>query len=506
LKLKLQGLMDLFVVLNIQGFDFLNIETKKFSNCKFFPCSWGGRLSQLQTDMRLLGRESLPRCFSQRRVREFLLFQCEEDLSWDASVRREHLRDGFRVVENERLLEEALGWGVYTGRKEACAASDRTGFGDVFDLGDGVWNDAQKLRERQWIKSSLGRYEHGHEMMFAQGEYIFGTRFPELFLNENRRIVGGTAFNGRTISAETRLHEGRFVVDLDEPWDLMECFRMEGRKLMLTILRISAGRQLTTRIFHIDTEILQEADLPIKTTTDVVVESSCEFCMERRRWCECSLSMRERMSDPKPKRFLNWVDYVRFFRQMPPWATVSTVKLTKQNVTFAWSSADIWRNSEGQTDALNQIAPSYLARVLIPFQRLSSQRIQNEKEISSRSTDGPGPLKRAKPTTESDATPKEQRTFSCDLCPRTFSRRSYLAGHIARAHRAQENFCCESCEKTFCNQSNLNRHVRSVHDRVRNYHCCARSFFSRSDYLRHLKRLHRVSRDTETLLERTPSP
>ena len=54
------------------------------------------------------------------------------------------------------------------------------------------------------------------------------------------------------------------------------------------------------------------------------------------------------------------------------------------------------------------------------------------------------------------------RPFKCDVCSRTFARKSHLANH-SFIHTGEKPFVCHLCDYRCSRKSHLNRHVESMH-------------------------------------------
>lgn len=56
--------------------------------------------------------------------------------------------------------------------------------------------------------------------------------------------------------------------------------------------------------------------------------------------------------------------------------------------------------------------------------------------------------------------------FQCDLCVKTFARKSYLADHKKTHNAIQKKIHCYECRSSFTRQSNLISHFQNAHSEV----------------------------------------
>lgn len=85
---------------------------------------------------------------------------------------------------------------------------------------------------------------------------------------------------------------------------------------------------------------------------------------------------------------------------------------------------------------------------------------------------------------------KKQQIFQCpvDGCLKSFHHRSSFIMHEKCVHSDERSFTCEICSKTFKTRSNLNVHIK-MHKNQRDHHChiCGQSFFTSSHLKAHVK-------------------
>ena len=74
----------------------------------------------------------------------------------------------------------------------------------------------------------------------------------------------------------------------------------------------------------------------------------------------------------------------------------------------------------------------------------------------------------------------EDASLACDICSKSFSRKSLLNLHL-RMHKGLKTFKCSQCEKRFKQRSHLNTRM-DMHTGVRRFSCeqCDKLFFSHS--------------------------
>lgn len=84
---------------------------------------------------------------------------------------------------------------------------------------------------------------------------------------------------------------------------------------------------------------------------------------------------------------------------------------------------------------------------------------------------------------------KKQNFYQCNIdgCLRTFRYRTSQIMHEKCIHSDERSFTCEICSKTFKTKSNLNVHIK-VHKNQRDHHCqiCKQSFFTSSHLKAHV--------------------
>ena len=78
--------------------------------------------------------------------------------------------------------------------------------------------------------------------------------------------------------------------------------------------------------------------------------------------------------------------------------------------------------------------------------------------------------------------------FSCTICMKSFSHKSYLARHNIRNHINEKPFTCTICMKSFSRKSYHTQHIRT-HINEKPFSCkiCSKSFTQKSNLTKHIR-------------------
>ncbi|XP_037025536.1 oocyte zinc finger protein XlCOF6-like [Bradysia coprophila] len=101
--------------------------------------------------------------------------------------------------------------------------------------------------------------------------------------------------------------------------------------------------------------------------------------------------------------------------------------------------------------------------------------------IKSECTDNTAPTNGQTPN--DSPVQKSNKTFHCDICPKSYSQKSKLKFHIKSMHTVEgigidKRKMCEICGKTYGENSALQKHLKFTHSNIRPFSCeiCGRSF------------------------------
>ncbi|XP_061916148.1 zinc finger protein OZF-like isoform X1 [Entelurus aequoreus] len=80
-----------------------------------------------------------------------------------------------------------------------------------------------------------------------------------------------------------------------------------------------------------------------------------------------------------------------------------------------------------------------------------------------------------------------QKTFSCSVCGKIFSQKSYVVRHM-RTHTGEQLFSCSVCDKGISSKSNMVKHMRT-HTEEKPFSCsvCSKIFSQKSYVVKHMK-------------------
>ncbi|XP_055609727.1 zinc finger protein 880 [Uranotaenia lowii] len=98
----------------------------------------------------------------------------------------------------------------------------------------------------------------------------------------------------------------------------------------------------------------------------------------------------------------------------------------------------------------------------------------------------------------------EERPYKCELCGKCYKTERCLKVHSA-VHNADRPFVCTECNKGFLSSSKLRQHS-NIHSGLRPFKCkyCARDFTNFPNWLKHIRRRHKVDHRTGEKLDSVP--
>ncbi|XP_055618640.1 zinc finger protein 260-like [Toxorhynchites rutilus septentrionalis] len=97
-----------------------------------------------------------------------------------------------------------------------------------------------------------------------------------------------------------------------------------------------------------------------------------------------------------------------------------------------------------------------------------------------------------------------ERPFTCETCGKTYKTERCLKVHSA-VHNAERPFVCTECNKGFLSSSKLRQHS-NIHSGLRPHKCkyCTRDFTNFPNWLKHIRRRHKVDHRTGEKLVSVP--
>jgi len=300
--------------------------------------------------------------------------------------------------------------------------------------------------------------------------------FPEVWLDEEGRVVGGTVVEERTVVDEfgeeksRTIEEGRFVVNLDHPDLLVFSSRRMPGTISIAFTRIGMdGLQFQgLALVHESEENLMKELWPRSSLGMSLHLPGCSFCSAAGRWCECSDVMKVRLLRPCPNEFGSWQDFRRLFFSFEPETVLSRMTILEESGTTvaAWKSVDRWLYGKGPP-IVGRLLQAYLSR--------------------SRDPRHPSPLQATQPREVRNVSHVEPTEI---LPSQQDDEESGADAPTSSSHHELPS--CPQCNKSFSSRSNVRRHQQMVHLNVRRFFCvyCGMGFYTARDFARHNRRRH----------------
>ena len=121
---------------------------------------------------------------------------------------------------------------------------------------------------------------------------------------------------------------------------------------------------------------------------------------------------------------------------------------------------------------------------------VQSEQSQNGLSISAKQFNPKEDSSTSKESSTKTVKVKEQNI--CEICKKSFSRKSYLKLHVKTVHDEVKEYKCEICGKTFGQNSELQIHGETAHNLIKPHECvsCDKSFGQKSTLDRHMKTVH----------------
>ena len=85
-----------------------------------------------------------------------------------------------------------------------------------------------------------------------------------------------------------------------------------------------------------------------------------------------------------------------------------------------------------------------------------------------------------------------EKITQCNICTKTYNKKTSLKYHIDSAHARKRFEKCESCGKTFSKAGYLKNHIHTVHEGHKDHKCqyCGKSFSQAGHLKKHIHTIH----------------
>lgn len=213
--------------------------------------------------------------------------------------------DGLNATPcNELYLLHSIAASIYIGDKRGVFQC-RQGTVNDYPVDDPGSSDDSKLRPPKYVISVL--------------------MTPEVFLDEERRLVAGSfttmegsAVVGSSMEGAKVEYHGRFVINLDNPGEILAAQKVQGEKEEATVIILSypvrayglGGAKMWA--VRGDDGGIRQGNWPSQGMSIAHFRPCCPFCTASGILCQCPDSMLNRYFPLSQRRFAGW-DEMRHF-------------------------------------------------------------------------------------------------------------------------------------------------------------------------------------------------